>query len=159
MRTQDDRAASFCGCWACERCSIFWLSTSLKCFSTWKRPVSRGQNRSQAQRTSQQSVPGLNSPRVTRCLCPCCLLALPTRQVGVSCFSHIFLQLQLRLDKTRWIYKLKQKLKRDYYDLKIPLPSSHKYRTESWWGITVLNFLHPQCVGLSTFFKKCYNSI
>lgn len=32
--TQDDRAASFCGCWACERCSIFWLSTSLNCFST-----------------------------------------------------------------------------------------------------------------------------
>lgn len=34
--TQEDKVESFCVCCACERCMDFWLSTSLKCFSTWK---------------------------------------------------------------------------------------------------------------------------
>lgn len=32
--TQEDKVESFCVCCACERCMDFWLSTSLKCFST-----------------------------------------------------------------------------------------------------------------------------
>lgn len=31
---QDDKVESFCVCCACGRCTDFWLSTSLKCFST-----------------------------------------------------------------------------------------------------------------------------
>lgn len=79
--TQDDRAASFCGCWACERCSIFWLSTSLKCFSTWKRPVSLGQKRRWAPKASQtvhsrlwQPHPGPSAHRLFR----------PLLSVGIS---------------------------------------------------------------------------
>lgn len=34
--SQEDKVESFCVCCACERCMDFWLSTSLKCFSTWK---------------------------------------------------------------------------------------------------------------------------
>lgn len=35
--TQDERALSFCVGWTCERCITFWLSTSLKCFSTYMK--------------------------------------------------------------------------------------------------------------------------
>lgn len=39
--TQDERALSFCVGWTCERCISFWLSTSLKCFSTWMEKEAR----------------------------------------------------------------------------------------------------------------------
>lgn len=37
LPTQEDKVESFCVCCACERCMDFWLSTSLKCFSTCRR--------------------------------------------------------------------------------------------------------------------------
>ena len=37
--TQEDKVESFCVCCACERCMDFWLSTSLKCFSTCKEKI------------------------------------------------------------------------------------------------------------------------
>lgn len=41
LPTQEDKVESFCVCCACERCMDFWLSRSLKCFSTCRNEAGK----------------------------------------------------------------------------------------------------------------------
>lgn len=120
--TQDDRAASFCGCWACERCSIFWLSTSLKCFSTWKRPVQPRSEQEMGTKASQTVHSGHPQPILAVHLMdhsgtsPLGVCGPSQTNVGRGLlFQPHMLQVQLRLSKRRWTYKLKHSMKGDYY--------------------------------------------